>query len=580
MKRKKIVSALASVMCASVLLTACGQTSSTSGSSGSGDGEKKADLTTAKTTVIKASDPSKVPSQAKARKDTLIIGMGKPNPGMYLPYLSDSSYNDYICKMVFNSLGTIADDGTPQPGMASWTVSSDGLTYTFKIKDGVKYSNGTPVKAEDVKFTFEYLLDPSCKSKLFDPTTTYIKGAEDFHAGKSTELPGIETPDDKTVKVTLSQPNATAIYTLASTYIMSKDYYGKSYKPGDASSVEALQSTPIGSGAWTLKKVKEGQEWDLDANDSYWAGAPKIKHLVVKYVSDETALQELKSGGVDMIEASATTCSDENVSEIKDAGFVNAYINPTWGFGQIILNTKKPMFSDPKVRQALTYGLDRVNIDKAAFGKYAQYINIPLPVVSWAYSKDGITDYKYDPEKANKLLDEAGWKKGSDGIRTKDGVKFQINFLQSTGVSTAEKICSVAKENYKKIGIDFEIQPMDFTQIITKCGNHDFDATFMGAAFSTADPDNSAAYRTNGTGNYGQYSSKTVDDLLNQELKETDKNKRKEIFKKLNKELNNDMPIIPVYERNDMYPVSSRITGITPTSFKDFTFYLPKAEIK
>lgn len=577
MKRKKLVSALAAVMTASVLLTACGQSGSTTSSS---DDEKSASLSTAKTTVIKATDMSKLPAQAKARKDTLIIGMGKPNPGMYLPYLSDSSYNDYINKMVFCSLGTISDDGTPEPGMASWTVSPDGLTYTFKIKDGAKYSNGTPVTADDVKFTFEYLLDPSCKTRLFDPTSTYIKGAEDFHAGKSTDLPGIQVVNDKTVKITLSQPNATAIYTLASTYIMSKDYYGKNYKPGDASSVEALQNAPMGSGAWILKKVKEGQEWDFDANPNYWGGKPKIKHIIIKYVTDETALQELKSGGVDMVEASSTTCSDENVSEIKDSGFVNSYINPTWGFGQLVLNDKKPMFSDVRVRQALTYGLDRADIDKAAFGKYAQPINIPLPIVSWAYSTDGITNYKYDVAKANKLLDEAGWKKGADGIRTKDGVRFQINFLESTGVSTAETIASVAKENYKKLGIDLEIQPMDFTQIITKCGNHDFDMAFMGASFNTADPDQSSSYETNGIGNYGQYSSATVDDLLRQELKQTDKSKRKVIFEKLDKQLNNDMPVIPVYERNDLYPISGRVKGITPTSFKDFTYYLPTAELK
>ncbi|KOF55994.1 MULTISPECIES: ABC transporter substrate-binding protein [Clostridium] len=576
MKRKSLVTALAAVMSASVLLTACGQTSSTT----SGNDEKKTDLTKATSTVIKATDTSKLPASAKARKDTMVIGMQSPDAGNLIPYLSDSSYNYYLCEMLYSSLGSIADDGTPVPGMASWNVSSDGLTYTFKIKDGAKYSNGTPVKADDVKFTFEYLLDPSYKGKMFDPTTTYIKGWEAFNKGTSKDLEGVKVVDDKTVKITLEQKNATAIYTLASTLIMSKDYFGKNYAPGNDAAVDALQNAPVGAGAWVLKSKKDGQEYDFDANDKYWGGAPKIKHILIKSVTDDTAIQEIKTGGVDMIEASSTVCSEENVSELTDAGFINMRINPTWGYGLLYINNKNPMFSDVKVRRALAYGLDRANIDKAAYGKYAQVINQPLPVVSWAYDASGITNYKYDPDKANKLLDEAGWKKGSDGIRTKDGKKFQIHFLQSTGNTVADKFVAVAKENLKKIGIDFVAEPMEFKQVLAKTTSHDFEMTFMATGFTTADPDQSASFKTNGIQNYQQYSNKNIDDLSNQELKELDKTKRKAVFKKLYKQLSDDMPIIPLYERNDMYPISSKITGIEPTTFKDFTNYLSKAEIK
>lgn len=578
MKKKTLVSALAAVMSASVLLTACGQSSSTTTSSN--DNEKSKDLTKATSTVIKAKDTSKLPASAKSRKDTLVIGMLSPDNGNLIPYLSNSSYNWYLCEMMYSSLGSIADDGTPVPGMASWTVSSDGTTYTFKIKDGAKYSNGTPVKADDVKFTFEYLLDPSYKGKLFDPTTTYIKGWEAFNKGTSKDLEGVQVVDDKTVKITLEQANATAIYTVASTLIMSKDYFGKNYKPGDDSSVDALQNAPMGSGAWVLKNKKDGQEYDLDANDNYWDGTPKIKHALIKAVTDDTSIQEIKTGGVDMLESSVASCTEENISELTDAGFINMRINPTWGYGQFVLNCKDPMFSDVKVRQALAYGLDRANMDKAVYGKYAQVIDQPLPVVSWAYSTDGMTSYKYNPDKANKMLDEAGWKKGSDGIRQKDGKKFKIEFLQSTGNSTVDKFVPILKDDFKKLGIEFSSSPMEFKQILTKSHNHDFQMSFYGASFNTADPDPSSSFRTNAPGNDWQYSNKDFDALCDKELKETDKNKRKDVLKKAYKILNDEMPVIPVYERNDMYPTSCRVSGINPTTFKDFTYYLPKAEIK
>lgn len=574
MKRKTLVSALAAVMTASVLLTACGQSSSTTTSS---DNAKKTDLTKANVTVMKAEDTSKLPSVAKKRKDTMVIGMVAPDSGNLIPYLTSNSYNYYLTEMMFDCLGNLNDDGTPTPGIATWTTSSDGLTYTFKIKNGVKYSNGTEMTADDVKFTFMYLLDPSYKGKMFDPTTTYIKGWEDFNKGKTKDLEGIQVIDKNTVKITLEQKNATAIYTLAHTMILSKDYYGKNYKPGDVSSVDALQNSPMGSGAWILKSKKDGQEYGFDANENYWQGKPKIKHIIVKNVTDDTNIQELKTAGIDLTDP---TCSEENVSELKDAGFINMRISPTWGYGIINLNTTNPMFSDVKVRQALTYGLDRTNIDKAVFGKYAQVINTPLPVVSWAYDTTGVTNYKYDPDKANKLLDEAGWKKGSDGIRTKDGKKFEIHFLQSTGNSVNDKFVPIAKENYKKLGINFVAEPMEFKQVLNKTMAGDFEMSFMGQSFSTADPDQASTFKTNGTQNYGKYSNKDVDALCDKELTTLDKNSRKQVFHDLYKKLADEMPVIPLYERNDMYAISSRITGIEPTPFKDYTNYFWKAEIK
>lgn len=572
MKRRKLTLAVAAIVSTSVVLSACGSTKDTTKSTT----EKKNDLSKAALTYIKAEDTSKDPATAKSRKDTMIIGMEAPDPGNLIPYLSNSSYNNYLCEMLYSSLGTIDDTGKPIEGMAKWDVSSDGLTYTFHINDKAKFSDGSQVTADDVLFTFEYLLDGSYKGQLFDPTMTHIKGWEDYNKGKSSTVAGIQVVDSKTVKFTLDEKNATAIYTLAGTMIMPKSHFGKNYKQGNDAAVDALQNDPLGSGAWVLKNKKDQQEYDFTANENYWDGAPKIKNLIVKVTTDDTQIQELKTGGTDF---DMPTVTEENVDQIKEAGFLDQDITPTWGYGQLMMNEKNPMFSDKKVRQAIAYALDRQNIVKTVYGKYASVIDQPLPMVSWGYNSD-VKKYNYDINKAAKLLDEAGWKKGSDGIRAKDGKRFEIHYLQSTPNSVNDTLIPIAKDAFKKLGIIFNPEPMQFASMNQKVAAKDYEMAFEGAALSAADPDQGASFKTNGTQNYENYSNPEVDKLYDQGLAELDQSKRATIYKKIGSILNEDLPVIPVYERSDMNVINARITGMKPTTFKDFTYFLPKAEIK
>lgn len=155
------------------------------------------------------------------------------------------------------------------------------------------------------------------------------------------------------------------------------------------------------------------------------------------------------------------TVNPQNVDQLKAAGFLDIQMFPTNGYGYMGMNLKDPIFTDVKVRQALTIGLNRKAIVNTVYKDYANVINEPQSKVAWTYTDD-VNKYEFDAAAANKLLDDAGWKKGADGIREKDGQKLKINFSATTKNPVVDAIIPIAKDNYKALGIDFVAEMKDF----------------------------------------------------------------------------------------------------------------------
>lgn len=564
MKKRKLTAMLAAVMTLSLVFSACGSAKPAT--------KVDTDLTKAETKITEAAHPEKLPTSAKNRKDTLVIGVTTPD-GVLNPLYNESAYDMYIVESMFDALIDIDPQGNPIPGLSSWTISSDGLKYTFKIKDGVKFSDGTPVTADDVAFTFDVMCDPSYTG-VQDPSVIGVKGWEAYQKGTAKSIEGLKVIDSKTIEFDLEKPNASAIYYLGFG-ILSKAYYGKDYKQGNTKGIEALHHQPMGCGAFKLTNYKEGQEFDLVANDSYWKGAPKIKNVIYKAISEDNQLQQLFAGDIDITDPSV---NPENINQIKDAGFITTQVFPTNGYGYIGMNFADPLFQDVKVRQALTYGLNRAQVVESVYHGYANVCNEPASTVGWTYNSN-VDEYKYDADKAKKLLDEAGWKVGSDGIREKDGKKLEIHFLASTPNSVNTQLVPIAEKCYSDIGVKFVAEQMEFNSVLDKIKKPGWQMYFMAWGL-TADPDVSGILGTNGPQNRTHYSNKTVDDLCAKGLEETDKTKRKAIYQELWKTLNQDLPYIFMYQRRDMWAVSCRVKGIETTPFKDFTYSLWNATLK
>ncbi|URZ07256.1 ABC transporter substrate-binding protein [Clostridium felsineum] len=555
--------ALANVM---IFLTACGQTAINKSTSNFSKNSIE---------TVKASQPYEVPKLAEKRGNVLVVGIEKPDDGKMIPLNSSSIYNQYMWEMVYDCLGDVDEKGEPIPGIAKWDISKDGLVYTFHIKDNVKFSDGTPLTAEDVEFTFTYLCDKLTNSNTFDPSTVNIKGWKDYSDGKTNKVEGIKVKDSHTISFELEKENTSAIYALARTLIVSKKLLGKNYKQGNASSIETMENTPIGSGQYIFKESKPGEEYDFEANPNYWRGKPKIEKVILKVTNQNNAMQMLKDGEIDLNQIKP---NNEAIEEIKSFKYVDFTTFPANVYGYIGINLNRDIFKDKKVRQALTYGLDRENIVKNVFGSYGTVCNEPQSVASWNYNED-VNKYKFNTDKANKLLDEAGWKKDSDGIRKKNGQKFQIHYLASSDNPVNDVLIPIMKENYKKLGIEVLVDSMDFTSVNNKVENKDFDMFFMAGSLS-ANPDQSVVFKTEGTQNFFGYSNKELDKEMSDSLKEQNFDTRKKDYKKVWEMINDDMPTIFMYQRNDMWAISSRVKGINVTPYKDFTVSLWKAKLK
>ncbi|BFH65972.1 ABC transporter substrate-binding protein [Paenibacillus azoreducens] len=542
------------------------------------DDEKKDDAKTDDATqnegVFPATDPAASPAAATNRKDTLIVGMTAPK-GIFNPFYGETAYDNYVIKALFNSFTEVQKDGTYANSLAEKIdVSDDGLKYTFHLKPGIKYSDGTPMTVKDYVFAVKVLCDGAYDGPS-DMMSVKIKGAQEYHDGKAKDISGIKVIDDNTVEVTVLEPQAMTKDSLGTVWMVPESYYGKGYKQGDLESIKALNNKPIGSGQYVLTKFAPGQEVDLTANPNYFLGAPKVKNVVFKTTTDETKMAMLQSGETDM--DLFTTNMEDNLGEIQSSGFFNTTIFPTNGYGYVAFNIKQKRFQDVKVRQALVYGLNRKEIVEGVYGKYADVINIPQSKVSWAYTNENINPYEFNMDKAKQLLDEAGWKVGADGIREKDGEKFKINFSAQADNTVVNALIPIMTQNYKELGIDLVSETLDFNAIMDKKNKGDYEMYFAAWGL-TADPD-TTIYITNGAQNKSGYSNKKVDDLMEKARKELDQNKRKELYKEMYQVINNDVPCIFMYQRRDMWPINARVKGFDLAPYKDFSYGLYNVEI-
>ncbi|WP_445744816.1 ABC transporter substrate-binding protein [Paenibacillus sp. FSL R5-0527] len=518
-----------------------------------------------------AGDLSKLPAVAKQRTDTIIVGLTDPS-GAFTPYFHQSGYDGNVSSLLFTPLVTVDDKGLPAAGLAErWDVSADQLTYTFHLRKDLKFSDGSPLTADDVAFTWTLLHDKAYDGDSQIPALR-IEGGEVYKAGKAGSISGITVIDPLTVSAKLEQPNATALVLLGGD-VLSKAYYGKDYKFGQLDYIKKLHEKPLGNGPYVLEKFIPGQEVRYVANEHYYAGKPKTERFIYK-TSEGDTWQYLETGEVDYASFSATT---ENIDKLKSLGFVNIlpYTPSTYGYLQ--LNLEHEPLKDKKVRQALMYGLDRQSIYVDANQGAGQVANIPASPISWAYTEEGINDYAYDADKANKLLDEAGWTKGQDGIREKNGKKLTIHFLGSKNAQT-DIFIAVAAENFAAIGVDFQPEVFaDFNALVSKVEGGDYDI----ASFSTpmlTDPSEGVVQFVDGE--IKGYDNPKVKELYDKALATSDIEQRKAVYKELFQLLNDELPVIFTSYKKTVYAYNGRIQNLSVSPFTGLSSSLPNWKLQ
>lgn len=554
------------------MLSACGGQEDTA----STEPVKQQDLKNIKVENIAATDKTKVPDKAKNRKDTLVVGISKPG-GVFLPYFQQNGWDGNVTSVIFASLVSTDKQGKPTPELAEkWDISSDQLTYTFHLRKDLKFSDGSPLTADDVAFTLTLLHDKAYEGDK-DISQYAVKGGKEYKEGKATSIEGIQVVDPQTIKITTEKVNSQALTALGGE-VLSKAYYGKDYKQNTSLDyLKALYEKPIAAGPYKFEKYIPGQEVRFVANENYYAGKPKIPNFIYKITSGDTKLQLFQTGEVDY---TGLGTGDEVLEQAKALEFANIQIETAASFSYIYMNNNKPYLKDKKVRQALIYGLDRKKYVDTALKGYGTVANVPIHPTSWAYTEEGVNKYEYDKEKAKKLLDEAGWKVGSDGIREKDGQKLKLSYFGPSSAKDSDLLIPIAKENYKEIGVEFNPEFMDFNTMLSKVNKGDYDLASVSTPI-TSDPSETAGEYLSGVNEKSLgYKNAKVDELIQKGIETVDIEKRKPIYKELYKELSDDPPVILLNYRRTITGYNGNIKGIDPEKYNSISANLPALSIE
>lgn len=526
---------------------------------------------------IAASDPSKIPAASKNRTDTIIIGMNNTS-GVFSPFFYSTAYDSYVIGTVFESLAKVSQDASIVPDLATWETSEDGLTWTFHMDPNAKFSDGTPVTAYDAEFSFYVFLDPAYDGRS-NYTIAKIKGTDAYKNGDATTVEGIKVIDDHTLEITVDEVNALTLNYLATT-VMPKHYYGEGFSKGNLAGVHAKDSDPLGSGPWVFDKYVPGQEVRMVANANYWRSneVAKMKNLIFKATTSETDIAMLEAGETDFEEG--ISVSKDTIEMLQGMGFLDLNLLLNNGYGYIAINHDVEKFKDKRVRQALTFGLDRESAVFAYSQGYANVIDVPQSQLSWAYpDASKVTHYNFNLEKAAQLLDEAGWLLGSDGYRYKDGEKFVIDFAATTPNPVNDALIPIAVENYKDLGIEFVAEQLEFGAVVEKIEAGNYEMAFLAVGLGV-DPDPFGLFHTDGGSNNYRYSNPEVDKLIEAGQKELSQDGRKAIYNELYQILNDEIPVILMYQRYNLNTINTRLGGFDITPYYDFANSLHQVFVK
>jgi peptide/nickel transport system substrate-binding protein len=370
--------------------------------------------------------------------------------------------------------------------------------------------------------------------------------------------------DDHNLEIHLSKPFAPFIWAWQRMHIVPEHILSKEKDINTA----AFNSKPIGTGPYKLVERVAGSHMSYTSNDKYHRGAPAIKKVIHKFVPDQTVLYtQFKTGEIDVLGLHGVP--PERFAEAKGLQGRNILPNPAPWVEFIYFNCGKPQFKDKIVRQALSLA-----IDKGKLIKDIQY-GIPPRTLSylhpthWAYNKD-LKDPGFSLEKAAKMLDDSGWKPGSDGIRQKNGIKLQFTMSTTAGSKAREQAQAMLQADWKKIGVAMEIKNMPASVVWGEyTTKSQFDTLMVGWEPTMGmDPDYSDRCHSkripvkHGSGsNYVQYENPDLDKLLDEGAVLTDQNKRKAVYAKVQQILADDLPFLPIFAYVMIYGKKGELQG-------------------
>jgi peptide/nickel transport system substrate-binding protein len=488
--------------------------------------------------VLTAGTPT-VPAQSAS---TLVVGLVAEPVALDPAQVTDLNSNR-VGRRVVETLVAFADESTQiVPGLAeSWTISKDGLTYTFKLRKGIAFHDGTPFNAAAVKFSIERQISPEHPANKLGkyPFAAYFFG----------NVKAVEVMDETTVRFVLKEPRASflAVMTAGAASVVSPT---AAMKSGQDYAV-----SPVGTGPFKFASWDRGQRVVLEKNASYWRYPVKVDRVIFRPVTEDQArLTELLTGALDLIVGTPPdfVAQLENHPKVTLQKQVGAHV---WYLG--FNNTKKP-FDDKRVRQALNYAVNKDSIVRDVLKGTGSVSKGPVLPGTWG-DEAGLKPFPYDPERAKKLLAEAGL---PSGFSTTLWVP-----ESGSGMQSPVAMSTIIQSNLKAVGVNVTLQTMEWGTFLAKLRTKEQDMFALSWMAGSEDPDlvmypllHSSQWTPVGP-NRAMYKNTRFDEVLSQARQVTDQAKRAELYREAQRLLHDDPPWIFIDHEVQTAAFAKRVQG-------------------
>lgn len=469
-------------------------------------------------------------------------------PSNLLPPLASDAASHAIADLVYVAPMKYDKNIELQPWAAkSCEVLEDGRLLRFRLREDIRWFDGTPVTAEDVAFTYRFMIDPKTP-------TPY---AEDYKAVSSFTVTG-----PYAFEVRYDKPFARALVTWANAILPRHALEGQDPLK------TRLSREPLGAGPYKLKEWVPGSSLTLKANDDYFEGRPYIDEVVVRVIPDQsTQFLELKAGNLDLMELTPQQYLFQTTGKDWDEGFAK-YKYLSFGYTYLAYNMQSPFFRDVRVRRALAQAIDKDEIVKGVLHGLGVPAVGPYKPGTWPYNQK-IRQYEFDPAKAKALLAQAGFSDhDGDGILDKDGRPFAFTILTNQGNSQRVKTATIVQSRLAALGIRVEIRTVEWAAFLKEFVDKGrFDALILGWSIPQ-DPDIFDIWHSSkavpGGLNFIGYKNPRLDELLERGRRTLDQAKRKVFYDQVQEILHEDQPYCFLYVPMALPIVQAAVQGIEP----------------
>lgn len=535
MRKRRFAKAASLLLAAAVTmgLTACGGQS-----------------TTTETTAAPASGET-TETEASASGEKVITAAISTAWDTMMPLNTTSNYTRMICDQIYDRLTQSKADGSIEGRLAeSWTVNEDSSAVTFKLHENAVWSDGEPVTADDVVFSYQMYSDPQVEAKS-RYHLQYIAGVDDSGAELSED--SIEVTADDTYTVTFNLKTSmyadTFLQDIDTVYIIPKHIFEG--KTAEEINAPTLWANPVGSGPFIYDSEINGERMEFVKNPNYYLGAPKIDRLILRVTDSASMLAGLINGDLDMIGYGSILIDDWELAKQQE-NLVTESI-PTTSYTTMIFNTAKPYMTQ-EVRQALSMAINRDVLIQAILQGEGEAVVTPISSVSPYYNEN--IEVWYDPDKAKSMLEEAGFPFDQTLV-----------FYISSGSSATERTAALIAQDLQKIGVKVRIEQVDFATLMNNMLDGQHDLGLIGSG-GTLDPSESREMIYPGSSvNFCQLTDTELSDIIDEGNSKLTFEERKPYFDEYQEMIVERSPMAYLYTKNTLTAYNKRVTGLNNADF-------------